>query len=72
MQESMGYPALGSIERLSSLNLPSNLVYPADFIFYFVDGKTEYLKDRYYVNAQYTPEEQLTIALRAIPMGGKS
>ncbi len=71
-QERMGYPALGSVNRLNETQIPTDLVYTADFIFWFEDGKTEYYKDRYYVNAQYTSEEQLSIALRAIPIGRKS
>jgi hypothetical protein len=75
IQERFGLPALGYIEREKDFGvsgLPSKLTYSADFIFYFRGNKTEYLKDRYYVNAQYTQEEQLVIALTAAPLSRKS
>lgn len=63
----LGFPELGVIERESKDLLPLRAIWSADFVFYFKDEKTEYLKDRYAVNAQYTPEEKLSIALRAVP-----
>jgi hypothetical protein len=70
MQKELGYPAVVSTEGINHISL--NLVQSADFIFCFVDGKTEYLKDRYGAKTQYTSEEMLSIALRATTMGRKS
>lgn len=69
---SAGYPEIGSIignPKLSSIRFTEKAM--ADFIFKFRDGKTVYIKNRH--NAppdgyQYTEEERLVIALRAVPI----
>ncbi len=40
----------------------------ADFIFYFDGDKTEYVKDRFQLGYQHTPEERLMVALKAVPL----
>jgi len=75
VQERFHLPALGFIERnedFGKTGIPSKWTYSADFVFYFKGNKTEYLKDRYYVNNQYTPQEKLVIALTAVPLSRKS
>lgn len=68
--EFAGLPEIISAE--STLPIWPDPIRHADSAFTFKDGETIYHKCRYGVRYQYSAEEQLIIALKAVPVNRKS
>jgi len=68
-QEAYGYSEIVAINERNFNNfnyIPIRMRYCASYIFAFKDGKTVYLKDRDNTNYQYSSEDAVALALRAV------
>lgn len=66
VQETFDVPEYAKIKEEDSRSPYYRYRYLADDIFIYADGETDYIKDRYYADYQYSSEEMVVISLRAV------
>lgn len=66
MQTQFGVTEYAKISDENSGSLYYRYRYFADTIFIFSKGETDYIKDRYHTDYQYSSEEMVVISLSAV------